>query len=90
MKKSRSKVPFRKKRGGSAVRPKKGIAGSGRAMDPSEEVEKAARDPEPGDAPRAAPPPRVPIADDVYEQLKRKARTTRLRRSKYGQEDPSG
>jgi hypothetical protein len=84
-----SKLPHSKAYGGSAHRPKTGIADTGLAMDPGQLPEKASHDPDSQEPGRAAPAPRVPIADEVYEQLKRKAKTTRLRRSKHGQEDPS-
>ena len=67
---------------------KPGFAGPGHVIDPKRietgpTVEEVV-------APHAAPAPGVPVSQERYEELKLKAKTAPLRRSKYSQEDPSG
>jgi len=72
----------------SSHKPRAGTAGSGKPLDPAtvpDAPDPAARP----DAPRSMPGPGLPISDEEYEALKRKARTDPTPATRRGQEDPS-
>ncbi len=84
---------------GSGSRPKKpddrshiqsqpGTAGPGEDIDPMR-IPESEPDEKTRDAPREAPAPGVPMSDEQYEWLKRKAKVVRTPASKHRQEDPS-
>jgi hypothetical protein len=86
------KSKSRSKRGGeqSDAPPKRGIAGAGATMDPldiagDQECDEAKRG-----EPRYVPAPGVPVSNEQYEWLKRKAKSVRVPPSEHSQEDPSG
>src|SRR5262249_17265495 len=72
----------------SSHKPRAGTAGSGKPLDPAtvpDAPDPAARP----DAPRSMPGPGLPISDEEYEALKRKARTDPTPATRAGQEEPS-
>jgi hypothetical protein len=68
--------------------PKTGIAGPGKLVDPN--FIKGEADEDTRAKSRPAPAPGVPVSNEQYESLKRKAKTERALPSKHSQEDPSG
>ena len=85
----KSKSKPKQARRGSAGLPKAGVAGPGETVDPTRTVD----DSSPADTDpvgkRSMSAPGVPVSDDAYELLKKRAGTIRLPRSKHSQEDPS-
>ena len=79
-----------KRTGGPPPRPKAGVASPGRTIDPRQEAEGAVAESDSHVPPQAAPAPGVPVSNEQYEELKRKAKTAPVPRSKHSQEDPSG
>jgi hypothetical protein len=78
--------PSKPKRG---ERAKPGAAGPGETFDPTQTEHE--QTPEPGGGEyRPTPAPGVPVSDEQYEWLKRKAGIVRTPPSKHRQEDPSG
>jgi hypothetical protein len=74
----------------SEDQPKSGMTGPGETFDPRQIAdERAPGEPAQGEH-RPAPAPSVPISNEEYERLKRKAKTVRVPPSKHRQEDPSG
>ena len=65
-----------------------GSAGPGKTVDPMGLPEQHERDAR-GET-KPVPAPGVPVSREIYESLKSKAKTSRVRRSRYAQEDPSG
>jgi len=69
--------------------PKPGSASPGEAFDPTQPPQ----EPSSGDAqrnePRPAPAPGIPISNEQYEWLKRKAKTIPRPQSDHAQEDPA-
>lgn len=90
MKIPRSKSGSRRTGGGAAGRPRAGVARPGRTVDPKQAPDEALSDAASRASPRAAPAPGVPVSHEEYEELKRKAKTAVVPRSKHSQEDPSG
>jgi hypothetical protein len=88
---SSSRSGFRPEKSGHAshgeARP--GSAGPGETFDPSRMLDESRPDEGLIKAPRAAPTPGIPMSDEQYDWLKRKAKVVRTPSSKYGQEDPS-
>jgi hypothetical protein len=74
---------------GSAGPPKTGVAGPGETVDPTRIAEDASPAETDRVGKRSMPAPGVPVSDDAYELLKKRAGTVRLPRSKHSQEDPS-
>jgi hypothetical protein len=72
------------------ARPKAGVAGPGKTVDPTRAAEERGSEMEAPDQPRGTPAPGVPVSNERYEWLKRKAKTVRTPRSAHSQEDPSG
>jgi hypothetical protein len=70
--------------------PKPGTAAPGKAIDPMGMADESG----PAEVRRgdtwAAPAPGVPVSDEEYDSLKRKAKTVRTPLSRSRQEDPSG
>jgi hypothetical protein len=79
----RSKGDSQRQHSGRGMRPKAGVADSGRTVDPKS----VSDDREAG---RAARAPGLPMSQQEYERLKREAETVPIPRSKHRQEDPSG
>ena len=72
----------------SQNQPRTGTAGPGENFDPTRIPEETRPD-ENTLAPREAPAPGVPMSNEQYEWLKRKAKVVRTPPSKHKQEDPS-
>jgi hypothetical protein len=66
-----------------------GAAGPGEAFDPKRMPENSPSSEDLTKAPRAAPAPGIPLSNEQYEWLKRKAQAIRSPLSKHAQEDPS-
>lgn len=74
----------------SEGQPKRGIASSGESIDPMLIPDERESDEASRSEPRPAPAPGVPVSNEQYEWLKRKAKVVRKPPSKHRQEDPSG
>jgi hypothetical protein len=59
-------------------------------MDPASIADQSDDNPAGRDKPFDAPAPGVPVSDEEYDRLKRRAKTARLPPSEHSQEDPSG
>ena len=67
--------------------PAAGCADPGKTVDPMAMPKQ--HEPDARGETKSAPAPGVPVSRETYESLKSKAKTSRVRRSRYAQEDPS-
>jgi hypothetical protein len=86
------KSKSRSKRDGepSDAQPKRGVAGPGATMDPMNTAGDQESDEAKRGETRHAPAPGIPMSNEQYEWLKRKAKSVRMPPSEHSQEDPSG
>ena len=89
MSSSRSGSPPKKSGDASHGEGKPGAAGPGETFDPTRMPDESRPDEGVIKAPRAAPAPGIPMSDEQYDWLKRKAKVDRTPSSKHRQEDPS-
>jgi hypothetical protein len=68
---------------------KPGATGPGEAFNPMDIPDDAQPGEDSVKEPKAAPAPGIPMSDEQYEWLKRKAKVVRTPPSKHRQEDPS-